>query len=115
MRDTAQPVKTFPFEQRMLAELNTENYTSLVDMFQRACIDFESRVAFSALGQDITFGDVERMSRNFAAYLVNEAGLVRGDRIAIQLPNIGQYPIVAWGALRAGLVIVNTNPLYTPR
>jgi long-chain acyl-CoA synthetase len=115
MHNTAQPVKTFPFEQRMLVELNTENYTSLVDMFQRACVDFASRVAFSALGQDITFSDVERMSRNFATYLVNEAGLVRGDRIAIQLPNIGQYPIVAWGALRAGLVIVNTNPLYTPR
>lgn len=66
-------------------------------------------------GQTLTFADVELKSRNFAAYLRNDLGLEKGDRIAIQLPNINQYSVVAWGALRAGLILVNTNPLYTAR
>lgn len=105
----------FPFEQEMLAQLNTEAYGSLVDMFLHSCRDHADRIAFTALGQDISYAQVESMSAAFAAYLANDCGLCKGERIAIQLPNIAQYPIVAWGALRAGLVIVNTNPLYTPR
>ncbi len=108
-------IKLFPYEQAMLGKLNPEGYGSLVDMFLQACRNYPERVAYTALGQDILFAEIEQMSAGFAAYLVNEAGLSRGDRVAIQLPNIGQYPVVAWGVLRAGLVIVNTNPLYTAR
>lgn len=115
MSTTSIDVKTFPYEQAMLAELNTEGFTSLVDMFDRACEQYPDRVAFTAMGQDHSFADIERLSRAFAVWLLNDAGLAPGTRIAIQLPNITQYPIVAWGVFRAGMVIVNTNPLYTAR
>jgi len=108
-------IALYPYEQEMLAQLNPEGYPSLVELFMQSSRDHASRVAFTALGQDISFAEIERMSRAFAAYLRGVAGLSAGDRIAIQLPNIGQYPVVAWGALRAGLVIVNTNPMYTAR
>lgn len=108
-------VKLYPYEQEMLASLNTAGYASLVDVFEQSCRDYADRVAYSCMGQDISFEQIDRMSAAFAAYLQGEGGMVPGDRIAIQLPNIGQYPVVAWGALRAGLVIVNTNPMYTAR
>ncbi|MFT6957735.1 MAG: long-chain acyl-CoA synthetase [Halieaceae bacterium] len=108
-------LRFFPYEQAMLNELNQEGYISLPDMFERACNDFADRPAFTSMGQTLTFREVEQASRSFAAYLQGARGLVPGERIAIQLPNIAQYPIVAWGALRAGLVLVNTNPLYTAR
>ncbi|BFM17010.1 long-chain fatty acid--CoA ligase [Maricurvus nonylphenolicus] len=103
------------FSQQKLVELNTEGYSNLVDVFEESCKKYPSRVAFSCMGKDLTFSELERMSRNFSAYLRSEGGLEKGDHIAVQLPNISQYPIVAWGALRAGLVLVNTNPLYTER
>ena len=115
MSSTSIEVKTFPYEQARLAELNTEGFASLVDMFDSACAQYPERVAFTAMGQDHTFADIERLSRAFAAWLLDDAGLAAATRIAIQLPNITQYPIVAWGALRAGMVIVNTNPMYTAR
>ncbi|MEH6590397.1 MAG: AMP-binding protein [Halioglobus sp.] len=108
-------LKLFPYEQEMLKQLNDKGYTSLVDMFEQACSDYAGNPAFTAIGQTLTFAEIERHSRNFAAYLLNDCALQSGDRIAIQLPNLLQYPIVAWGALRAGLVVVNTNPLYTAR
>ena len=88
---------------------------SIIDVFERACDRFENKPAYSSLGHILTFRDIEALSRDFAAWLQNDSGLARGDRIAIQLPNLLQYPVVAFGALRAGLVIVNTNPLYTER
>jgi long-chain acyl-CoA synthetase len=110
-----QQVRVFPYEQAQLKELNTEGHTNLVDMFDAACAEFSERPAFTALGQTLTFAETDRLSRDFAAYLLGPAGLLPGQRIAIALPNLCQYPIVAWAALRAGLVLVNTNPLYTPR
>lgn len=115
MSATTIEVTTFPYEQAMLEELNTEGYSSLLDMFDSACEQYAERVAFTAMGQDHTFAEIERLSRAFAAWLLGDAGLAPGTRIAIQLPNITQYPIVAWGVFRAGMVIVNTNPLYTAR
>lgn len=115
MPEIEQTVRVFPYEQAILRELNDAGYASLVDMFDEACREFSGRPAFTAIGQTLTFADIERHSRDFAAYLLGPAGLVVGQRIAIQLPNLCQYPIVAWGALRAGLILVNTNPLYTPR
>jgi long-chain acyl-CoA synthetase len=103
------------FARQKLAELNTENYTSLINNFDFACKKYADKVAFSCIGQEITYADIDKHSRNFASYLLNEAGLEKGDRIAIQLPNLIQYPIVAWGILRANLTIVNTNPMYTER
>ena len=92
-----QNVRIFPYEQAVLAELNPEGYNSLVDPFVQACEDFAARPAFTAIGQTLNFAEIERLSRDFAAYLVGPAGLVPGQRIAVQLPNLCQYPIVAWG------------------
>jgi long-chain acyl-CoA synthetase len=115
MSATDQNVRVFPYEQAVLNELNPEGYDSLVGMFDEACAQFPDRPAFTAIGQTLTFADIDRMSRDFAAYLLGPAGLVPGQRVAIQLPNLCQYPVAAWGILRAGLVLVNTNPLYTRR
>lgn len=105
----------FNFARKQINAINDESYTSVLDLFERACSQFADSVAFTCLGQDVTFREVDEMSARFAAYLRSEAGLEHGDRVAIQLPNLIQYPIAAWGILRAGLVLVNTNPLYTER
>lgn len=115
MSSTSIEVTTYPYEQAMLQELNAEGFGNLVEMFDSACADYADRVAFTAMGQDHSFADVERLSRAFAVWLLEDAGLAPGTRIAIQLPNITQYPIIAWGVFRAGMVIVNTNPMYTAR
>jgi len=94
-------------------QLNPDNHVSLLDAFHDACRRYGPKPAFAAFGKAIDFEELDRLSRNFAAWLVSEAGLEYGDRVAIQLPNIVQYPIAAWGILRAGMVVVNTNPMYT--
>jgi long-chain acyl-CoA synthetase len=88
---------------------------SVVDVFVDSCARFAENPAFSGLGHTLTFRDIERLTADFAAYIQNHTPLQPGDRIAVQLPNIVQYPVVVFGALRAGLIVVNTNPLYTPR
>jgi len=105
----------FNFSRKQVDAINVEHYTSVLDLFERACAEFAHKIAFSCLGQDITFRQIDEMSGKFAAYLRGAAGLQHGDRVAIQLPNLIQYPVAAWGILRAGLVLVNTNPLYTER
>ena len=105
----------FDFYRKQVDAINSEHYTSLLDLFERACSEFAEKIAFSCLGQDISFRQIDEMSGKFAAFLRGDAGLQHGDRIAIQLPNLIQYPVAAWGILRAGLVLVNTNPLYTER
>jgi long-chain acyl-CoA synthetase len=105
----------FDYARKQINAINDENYTSVLDLFERACAEFADRIAFTCLGQDVTFRQIDEMSGNFAAYLRNDAGLELGDRVAIQLPNLIQYPVAAWGIIRAGLVLVNTNPLYTER
>ena len=105
----------FNFARQQIEAINTEQYSSVLDLFERACTEFSDRTAFTCLGQDITFAEIDKMSASFAAYLSGDGGLQSGDRVAIQLPNLIQYPIVAWGILRAGLVLVNTNPLYAER
>jgi long-chain acyl-CoA synthetase len=105
----------FNFARQQIEAINTENYSSVLDLFERACTEFSDRTAFTCLGQDITFAEIDKMSASFAAYLSGDGGLQPGDRVAIQLPNLIQYPIAAWGILRAGLVLVNTNPLYAER
>lgn len=96
-------------------EINPDAYRNIVEIVDKSCRRFLGRPAFTNMGATLTFGDLDRLTRNFATYLKEVLGLKKGDRIAIQMPNLLQYPVVLFGALRAGLVIVNTNPLYTPR
>ena len=92
-----------------------ENVHSLADYIEQVFDRFNDKPAYTALGQTLSYSDIERHSRAVAVFLTEKAGLKPGDRVAIQLPNIIQNPIVVYGALRAGLVVVNTNPLYTER
>ncbi|MDO6641323.1 AMP-binding protein [Shewanella sp. 5_MG-2023] len=96
-------------------ELNLQQYDSLVDLIEQTCQRYGDNVAYACLGKQTTFKELELASRQFAAYMQNHSQLKPGDRIAIQLPNITQFVIAAYGAIRAGLIIVNTNPLYTER
>ena len=96
-------------------QLDLTQYSSLIDLIEQACQQFTNKTAYVCLGHHTSFKDIERDSRYFAAYLQNIYTLKPGDRIAIQLPNITQFVIAAYGAIRAGLVLVNTNPLYTER
>src|ERR1044072_8903924 len=84
-------------------------------MFEETCRKFGDQTAFINMGTEMTFEELDRLSADFASFLQNKAGLRKGDRIAIQMPNVLQYPVVLYGALRAGLVIVITNHLYTAR
>ncbi|WP_192036413.1 AMP-binding protein [Halomonas sp. YLGW01] len=92
-----------------------DDYTSVMDVFHGSVERFADKPAFSCMGQTLTFADLDRLSGDFAAWLQHETSLEPGDRIAIQLPNVLQFPVAVFGALRAGLVVVNTNPLYTER
>ena len=103
------------YPQGVPASVDVEKYKNVVEVFNKSVKKFADRPAFTALGQTLNYGDIDRLSADFAAYLQNETNLQKGDRIAVQLPNLLQYPIVVFGAMRAGLIVVNTNPLYTER
>ncbi|MDQ6981896.1 MAG: AMP-binding protein [Mariprofundus sp.] len=90
-------------------------YSSITDLFEQSVARFRQRPAYSNFGHELSFDDVDRLSRHFAAYLTGELGLKKGDRIAIMMPNVLQYPVSLFAALRAGLIVVNVNPLYTAR
>jgi long-chain acyl-CoA synthetase len=94
---------------------DSDNQATVVDVFNKSVEKYRHQRAFTCLGHSITFGELDRLSARFAAYLQTATSLQPGDRIAIQLPNVLQYPVTLFGALRAGLVVVNTNPLYTAR
>jgi long-chain acyl-CoA synthetase len=96
-------------------EIPLYEYNSITEIFEESNKKYKDRVAFENMGAKLTFSQVDELSRNFAAYLQQELKLKKGDRIAIQMPNLLQFPIAFLGALRAGLIVVNTNPLYTPR
>ncbi|MDX1487225.1 MAG: AMP-binding protein, partial [Acidiferrobacterales bacterium] len=97
------------------AEVDTDRYRSLNDIIQHSCGKYRRHPAFANMGVHLSYGDLDRQSSAFAAYLQHATGLQRGDRVAIMLPNILQYPVALFGILRAGLVVVNVNPLYTAR
>ncbi|MCJ8303933.1 long-chain-fatty-acid--CoA ligase FadD [Shewanella sp.] len=97
------------------AEIDVEEYDSLVDMFETSVSRFADQPAFVNMGATLTYRKLEERSRAFAAYVQNELKLEKGDRVAIMMPNLLQYPIALFGVLRAGMVVVNVNPLYTPR
>jgi long-chain acyl-CoA synthetase len=96
------------------ANINADSYSTLTEMLDETFQKYKTRPAFSCMGKTMTFEEVDKLSIQFGAYL-HSRGLQPGDRIALMMPNLLQYPIALFGALRAGLVIVNTNPLYTPR
>lgn len=96
-------------------KIDIENYSSIVHVFEISCRRFAANTAFSNMGIELTYLDLQERSQAFASFLQNDLGLQKGDRIAIQMPNLLQYPIALLGALKAGLIVVNTNPLYTER
>ncbi|GBL03440.1 long-chain-fatty-acid--CoA ligase FadD [Glaciecola sp. KUL10] len=95
-------------------EINPDRVASLVDVFEDAIAKYASKTAFINMGHELSFEDLDVLSMQFAAYLQNQ-GLKKGDAVAIMMPNLLQYPVALFGVLRAGLTVVNVNPLYTPR
>ena len=96
------------------ADIDPGQYPSLVALMEEAFSKYADRVAYSFMGKEITYGQTDSLSKAFAAYLQG-LGLARGDRVAIMMPNVPQYPVAVAAILRAGFVVVNVNPLYTPR
>jgi long-chain acyl-CoA synthetase len=105
-------VKSYPLG--VPADIDTNAYVSLVDLFEETATRFAQQTAVSNFGSQLTYAALNSLSRDFAAWLQQKSGLKKGDRIAIMLPNTLQYYVAMIGALRAGLVVVNVNPLYTP-
>ncbi|NGZ12558.1 long-chain-fatty-acid--CoA ligase FadD [Vibrio aestuarianus] len=95
--------------------INPDTYPSLVEMFEQSVHKYADQPAFMNMGSVMTFRKLEERSRAFAAYLQNELKLKKGDRVALMMPNLLQYPVALFGVLRAGMIAVNVNPLYTPR
>ncbi len=95
-------------------ELIRSQYATLTDLLRGSCEKYSNNVAFENMGTKLTFAKLEELSCNFASFLINHTKLQKGDKIALQMPNILQYPVALYGALKVGLVIVNINPLYTP-
>ena len=96
------------------AKIDLSGYRSIVDLLEQSCNKYKDRMAYHNMGAELSYSELDHLTRNFAASLQN-MGLQPGDRIALMMPNILQYPVALFGALRAGLVIVNTNPMYTAR
>jgi long-chain acyl-CoA synthetase len=95
--------------------VDLDEYASVAAVLDAACERYRARPAFSNMGRTLTYADVDRLSSQFASYLLNVLKLKKGDRVAIMLPNVLQYPVALFGVLRAGLTVVNTNPMYTAR
>ncbi|HSM11147.1 MAG TPA: long-chain fatty acid--CoA ligase [Lysobacter sp.] len=95
--------------------IDVDEYPSVVAVLETAIENYRDRPAFANMGKTLSYGDIDLLSAQFAAYLLGELQLKKGDRVAIMMPNCLQYPIATFGILRAGLVVVNTNPMYTAR
>ena len=97
------------------AEVDIHEYASIADLLEKSIELYRNLVAYECMGVEFTYDDLDRNSQDFASYLQNVLGLNKGDRVAVMMPNLLQYPVAIFGILRAGLVVVNVNPLYTPR
>ena len=106
-------LKTYP--PGVPAEINPSEYRSLLEIMERSLAKYRDLPAYTSMDRTLTFGDLDVLSRQFAAYLQKVAGLKKGDRLAVMLPNVLQYPVAILAAFRAGLTVVNVNPMYTPR
>ena len=96
------------------ANIDPNAYARVTDLLDETFEKYRKKTAFACMGKSLTFDQIDKMSQQFGAYLQSR-GLEAGDKIALMMPNMLQYPIALFGALRAGLIVVNTNPLYTPR
>ena len=103
------------YEQGVATDANVAQYSSIPDVFLHSVERFSSRVAYRNFGTSLTFYQTGLLTKYFASFLQNHLQVKRGERIAIMMPNVLQYPVAIFGALRAGMVVVNVNPLYTPR
>jgi long-chain acyl-CoA synthetase len=97
------------------AEIDPDQYSSVSQLLEDSCRRYADNPAFRSMGSDLTYGELDRLSADFAAYLRNDLKLAQGDRVAIMMPNTLQYAVAIFSVLRAGLTVVNVNPLYTPR
>ncbi|HSX95560.1 MAG TPA: AMP-binding protein, partial [Hydrogenophaga sp.] len=96
------------------SDIDPGEYPSLVALMEESFSKFADRTAYSFMGRDVSYAETDRLSSRLAAYL-QSLGLARGDRVAVMMPNVPQYPVAVAAILRAGYVLVNVNPLYTPR
>ncbi|HFC5993793.1 TPA: AMP-binding protein, partial [Neisseria meningitidis] len=103
------------YEKGVSAEIDITQYNSISDVFRQSVEKFARLPAFQNMGKTLTYAETGKLATDFASYLQNVLKLPRGERVAIMMPNVLQYPIALFGILQAGLVAVNTNPLYTPR
>src|SRR5690606_1969851 len=103
------------YPQGIPAEVDVDKYPSIVSVLEETCRQYADHPAFCNFGKRLTYAEVDQLSARFASYLLHELKLKKGDRVALMMPNILQYPIAIFGVLRAGLTVVNTNPMYTAR
>ena len=106
-------LKSYP--EGVPAEINPDGYASINDVFDQACRKYAHLPGFTCMGKTLTYADLDELALAFAGYLQGVLKLAKGDRVAVMMPNILQYPVAVFGILRAGLIVVNCNPLYTPR
>ncbi|MDZ7830005.1 MAG: AMP-binding protein [Halofilum sp. (in: g-proteobacteria)] len=110
-----EPVWRKHYEEGVPEEINPDAFASVPAIFEQSCSRFAEVEAFRCMGGSVTYREFDRHARDFAAYLQGELGLKKGDRVALMMPNVMQYPVALFGVLRAGLIAVNVNPLYTAR
>jgi len=110
-----QPIWKQHYPKGIATEIDVNKYNSISELFDNTIVKYRDRPAYTNLGKTLSYGDLDQLSRHFSAYLISELGLQKGDRVAIMMPNLLQYPVVLFAILRAGLVVVNINPLYTQR
>ena len=115
MNATADRIWLASYPAGVPAEIDADRYSSIKDIFSQACDKYRELAAFTCMGKTLSYGDLDDMTHAFAAYLQTVLKLVKGDRVAVMMPNVLQYPVVIFGILRAGYTVVNVNPLYTPR
>jgi len=112
------PVSKFwldQYEQGIPEFIEIDQYNSLNEIFNASCSQFSQRIAYSNMGVKLSYAEIDELSKQFAAWLQDEAKIKKGDRVALMLPNTLQYPVALFGALRVGAVVVNVNPMYSPR
>src|SRR5512145_2455793 len=97
------------------AEIDADHFSSIPDLLEKVVIKFADKPAYHNLDYTMSYAAVERLSRDFAAFLQGLPGMSKGERVAIMLPNLLQYPVALFGILRAGMTVVNVNPMYSPR
>jgi len=103
------------YPQNVPHEINVDEYQSVLEVFEKSVAKYADKPAFHNMGTTLTYAELDAKARDFAAYLQNKLGLQHGDRLAIMMPNLLQYPIAIFGAFKAGLTVINVNPLYTAR